>query len=214
MSFQFVSLTTWFSHGTFLGFDVRGLWSQNKYLPDNGVELHSHPNRNFRIFEPKVPNFSASSLDTRSLSPKTSLHNNHVFFCFPELAVYWPSLSSSINTWVIGIPWVVTCLFNLPPLQSRAFFVLATRTPTVSTCLTSECMHSRGLGVSPLWALCLSSWSHQPKEDPWAYSRVIKWPCQGVRQHHLLWPKTLRTLMILMILMILLPGQLPENQLS
>lgn len=74
-----LSPTERFCHCEFLGSDIRGLSSQNKYIPDNGIERHSHLNGKFRIFEPQVPNFSAWSLNTRSLNPETSLNESHAF---------------------------------------------------------------------------------------------------------------------------------------
>jgi hypothetical protein len=50
-----------FSQSKFLGFDIRGIQSQNKYISDNRVEQSFLSNGNFRIFEPKVPTLSAGS---------------------------------------------------------------------------------------------------------------------------------------------------------
>lgn len=58
LAFFFI-LVEEFSQSKFLGFDIRGLQSQNKYISDNRVERSFLSNGNFGIFEPKVPALSA-----------------------------------------------------------------------------------------------------------------------------------------------------------
>ena len=105
----------------------------------------------------------------------------------------------------------VTCPFTLPLQQSYTFFLQekVVRMPTVSECLISEWMSSRSYGW-PFYKLHACHSDVDCLRRIGQLNSVIKWQCQGFRQHHLLQPKTFGTLT--WQFMIVLPGQPPGTQ--
>lgn len=136
--FDFFSLMEEFSQSKFLGFDIRGLQSQNKYSSDNRGSVFSLKWK-FQNIWAKGPNPFCRQLNRASLNLETSPNRSNMVFFLPCLIIHFTPLGCSFRRGGMLTPKVHLILWHCHLSATHLLYgrVQESCPPTVGACQTS-----------------------------------------------------------------------------
>lgn len=185
----FSSLMEEFSQSKFLGFDIRGLQSQNKYISDNRGTLFSLKWK-FQNIWAKGPNPFCRQLNRASLNLETSPNRSNVVFFLPCLIIHFAPLGCSFCSEGMLTPEVHLVVWHAtsPP---HIFFMEESMDPAhpLSVPVKHQYGQAEYFRTDHLVPLCLSFRSWPPRRGSGLVHSVIKCQGQEVRRLYLLQPK-------------------------